>query len=308
MKKINVEGGGFPGTSRTWRHIAEMIEQVASAFSQLVGTNAIVEGVEVNNGNATAGIVVINGEIYPFDAGVVKSHVEIVEIIDQTQYLKDEDGDGNGDMVDTYFDRKAVFTDLANGTQASRQIPFSDFKRLTEYVELSKRIPPKQTALPYYGSINDIPVGWQLCDGTNGTPDLSGMFVVGYDPSDAYYDQIGNSGGQKIVTLTQAQMPQHNHDGTTDQILGHQHDHYDSLTIQHVAPPNGDWQHDFVSGGKDGNDGGIDSDNNYIWKRDNVTKIGGAHSHSFTTNNKGGNLAHENRPPYFTMAWITYVG
>jgi len=29
------------------------------------------------------------------------------------------------------------------------------------------------------GAIADIPAGWQLCDGTNGTPDLRGLFVKG---------------------------------------------------------------------------------------------------------------------------------
>lgn len=37
-------------------------------------------------------------------------------------------------------------------------------------------------------AINLIPGGWQLCDGTNGTPDLTDKFVIGagdtYDPDD----------------------------------------------------------------------------------------------------------------------------
>jgi len=41
------------------------------------------------------------------------------------------------------------------------------------------------------GAIVDIPAGWQLCDGSNGSPDLRDKFVVGagstYNP--------GNSGG-----------------------------------------------------------------------------------------------------------------
>jgi len=31
----------------------------------------------------------------------------------------------------------------------------------------------------WYGSIGSVPVGWYLCDGTNGTPDLRDRFVVG---------------------------------------------------------------------------------------------------------------------------------
>ena len=39
------------------------------------------------------------------------------------------------------------------------------------------------------GAIVDIPAGWQLCDGSNGSPDLRDKFVVGagstYDPDDS---------------------------------------------------------------------------------------------------------------------------
>lgn len=38
------------------------------------------------------------------------------------------------------------------------------------------------------GAIVDIPAGWQLCDGTNGTPDLRDKFIIGagntYSPDD----------------------------------------------------------------------------------------------------------------------------
>ena len=57
------------------------------------------------------------------------------------------------------------------------------------------------------GSTANIPTGFVLCDGQNSTPDLRNRFVVGagnnYNP--------GDTGGADSVTLTEAQMPQHNH-------------------------------------------------------------------------------------------------
>jgi len=47
------------------------------------------------------------------------------------------------------------------------------------------------------------PNGWALCDGTNGTPDLRGRFIMGYDASatstsyDSYASSIGLIGGSK---------------------------------------------------------------------------------------------------------------
>lgn len=53
----------------------------------------------------------------------------------------------------------------------------------------------------------EIPDGWALCDGTNGTPDLRGRFVLGESNSHA----MGETGGSEKVTLTEAQMPKHKH-------------------------------------------------------------------------------------------------
>lgn len=60
------------------------------------------------------------------------------------------------------------------------------------------------------GSADGIPPGWQLCDGTNGTPDLRDKFVLGAGGECA----PGDTGGEKAVTLTVPQLPKHFHDFT----------------------------------------------------------------------------------------------
>lgn len=40
---------------------------------------------------------------------------------------------------------------------------------------------PYGTILPYVGNVDEIPIGWALCDGTNDTPDLRGRVLQGYD-------------------------------------------------------------------------------------------------------------------------------
>lgn len=68
-----------------------------------------------------------------------------------------------------------------------------------------------QTNIPTGGIIAwsgaTAPDGWALCDGTNGTPDLRGRFVLGNSSSHA----IGSTGGSEMVTLTIEQMPSHHH-------------------------------------------------------------------------------------------------
>lgn len=49
--------------------------------------------------------------------------------------------------------------------------------------------------LGWSGAIADIPTGWALCDGSAGTPDLRGKFIVGYKSGDADYGTQGATGG-----------------------------------------------------------------------------------------------------------------
>ena len=41
----------------------------------------------------------------------------------------------------------------------------------------------------YSGNVGSLPYGFQLCDGTNSTPDLESQFIVGYDAADADYNE-----------------------------------------------------------------------------------------------------------------------
>lgn len=49
--------------------------------------------------------------------------------------------------------------------------------------------------------------GWHLCNGANGTPNLSGLFVLGAGAS----VPTGSTGGASSVTLSIGNMPAHNH-------------------------------------------------------------------------------------------------
>lgn len=52
----------------------------------------------------------------------------------------------------------------------------------------------------------DVPVGWLLCDGTEGTPDLRDRFVLGWGSR-----SIGDVGGEEEHTLKVSELPSHSH-------------------------------------------------------------------------------------------------
>lgn len=114
----------------------------------------------------------------------------------------------------------------------------------------------------YSGLVGDLPTNWNLCDGTSGTPDLRGRFVVG---AEGTYSQ-GDTGGADSVTLGATQLPDHNHI-VPGQVGTSSLDHSD-----------------------DGRFAG---------------SAGGAGQFNILAPQSGVNgQAHENRPPYYALAFI----
>jgi microcystin-dependent protein len=59
---------------------------------------------------------------------------------------------------------------------------------------------------------SSIPQGWTLCDGTNGSPDLRGRFIVGTGQGAGLTNRkLGDVGGEENHTLTISEMPAHSH-------------------------------------------------------------------------------------------------
>jgi hypothetical protein len=153
------------------------------------------------------------------------------------------------------------------------------------------------------GALASIPANWQLCDGTNSTPDLRNQFVVG-----AGYYAVGASSGAATANL------EHTHTATTDSDGGHTHTqaatdngsthtHNASLTaasassnaynVGAYAVATSTHPHDIVTG-----DVGDHTHN----KPD--TDSGGAHTHSVTGMDNQLSTAQDIRPPYYALAFI----
>lgn len=142
------------------------------------------------------------------------------------------------------------------------------------------------------GTIATVPSGWALCDGTNGTPDLVDRFVVaaGSTAGGDKYDP-GDTGGADSVTLTLTQVPAHTHSGTTGG--GGAHTHVVGVPF---------W------GGASGSATMIDkrdaADDDPAFSATASVQPASDHTHTFTTDSKGGGGSHENRPPYYALAFI----
>lgn len=107
----------------------------------------------------------------------------------------------------------------------------------------------------------DIPDGWALCDGENGTPDLRGRFVLG--GSDTH--SVGETGGEEEVTLTEVQMPKHQHRVYTT---------------------------------------GTTAGQSYYWVTSTTNTNKATTADGALTSYKGGSEPHNNMPPYYVLAYI----
>jgi hypothetical protein len=59
----------------------------------------------------------------------------------------------------------------------------------------------------FYGNLANIPAGWQVCDGTNGTPDMRDKVPLGASSTRA----LGSTGGAESHTLSITEIPSHAH-------------------------------------------------------------------------------------------------
>ncbi len=153
---------------------------------------------------------------------------------------------------------------------------------------------PTGAILMWSGSIASIPTGWALCDGGNGTIDLRDRFIVA--AGSAY--SPGNVGGVNTVTLTASQIPAHNHSsGTLSTSFTGAHTH--TVTGQ-LGGDNNDHNNTTTVGA--GDKGSTETGFNFL----HTSSSSGAHSHTISgsTGSTGSGGSHENRPPYYALAYI----
>lgn len=148
--------------------------------------------------------------------------------------------------------------------------------------------------LMYHGLLADLPANFKLCNGSNGTPDLTNRFVMG-SASDA---DIGTSGGNNDSAVIS-----HNHS------TGHSHTYTTSTDGAHT--------HIFSNGGSgSGGTNVLYGENNNAGTTEisAYTEYDIQHDHpvTMTTNTAtidtvGGTTTDKNMPPFYTLAYIQRV-
>lgn len=176
---------------------------------------------------------------------------------------------------------------------------------------------PSGGIIMWSGHTSTIPSGWYLCNGSNGTPNLTNRFVMGAGSSNEL-----TTGGSNSRTLTTSNMPQHRHtfsdSATTSTAGNHSHSGSTNSTGNHrhgsVAQPHP------TDTGRNGDSGSGSTGLNYSNKLGNNTGYAGTHSHTLSinsggshthtlsvsgnTNYQGSTTAFDNKPAYMALAYI----
>lgn len=198
------------------------------------------------------------------------------------------------------------------------------------HTQINEGALPSGVIVMWSGSVATIPSGWNLCDGTNGTPNLTGRFVVHADADTGGTHAPGAVGGSLTDAITTSSNGAHTH--TTDSQGAHAHG---GTTVSHALtedelPPHSHYlsQGSAYGRNRDTTTGGnfvavLDGDNENRFLSSNSSTLvdsganllGNAHSHTINsdgahthTTSSNGDHTHtatvNTVPPYYALAYI----
>lgn len=316
----------FPLDCETFNYIAQH-EAMLAALGNIGGDKVILSGCQYTLGTRSEGYVFLRTKAYPdgevlhFTGGTGDNLHIVTENIEVT---------ADGYTYPSAYTKRY----LAPGLE-SENYKWSDFNNFKSCRQLTAKLAQLQAQLDsvvseplgiikiFAGSV--VPKGYLLCDGkeinrdeykelysvigdayneapnylgiTNPhvlegcfrLPDLRGRFVVGQNSLDTEYQVKGNAGGEKkhLLTSKETAVAVHNHDAK--------------------FPEGGDGEHRHLIKTDGGNDKGSGSYEIGNSDQKVYTEKDGKHSHKITiieSKGRDAEFAHENRPPYYTLAYI----
>lgn len=323
MRKFEPVTGGHPlrldDLMQVQLAFTEAFTGVASAFNN--GNDYVITGCKVTSTISTLsvspGYVFHAGEVFRFPGGSVPAALLIgygfyLDVLQVTQnpvtlvspYTVTYQSTG---VQSVHFNRTLQLVVAMTG-----DIPLFSLTRVTNTLVSGGTLPLGAVTLwsgifnstsfvtsspssPNYGLGVGNLNGWALCNGKNGTVDLRGRFVVGLDPASnsglgvnpGDYSTQGNVGGeaQHLLLSTESGMVGHNHTLTDP---GHNH--------EYTASQGGG-----VNNAPTPTTSNLASDQ-ALFTANSTTGISIAAVPSANAANP-----HENRPPYYTLAYIQRI-
>ncbi len=295
----------FPLSTQALAFMQEQIK-LAYGLTDLAGQNIIVREPTVS----VPGLVIYDGELLPL-TGIRPARFGYIVIAESTETISVE-GRYEGNVRTTRVASYAQ-TVRAGGSQQRKLISaFTTLKSIStlmaELDDAKQHHVPTGAIMMWSGTFENIPNGWSLCNGQNGTPDLRARFIVGagqsavVDDSVNYQYPIGSTGGHNKIKLAMSEMPKHNHNVANSTVDGSVTSGNENTTIPRFGGNGGgnstiaDTTCFEIAGGNGSNGNDIVA-----------SSLFNKHKHSVDLKASGGNDYHENRPLYYALAFIMKV-
>jgi hypothetical protein len=193
-----------------WPLNAERLEELETAYSifnalgALAGDLTIISGCTTVGSTVTDGFVYISGELLTFKTGAVTPTSTVIIIEEKVNRAFE-----STEIKAVHTIRYATF-----GTAETSWL-WTDFKAVDPMVVMMAKIKEleKKTAIfqrggvvfPWFKPVNEIPSGFQEA------VDIRGRTIIGYDPDQVEFNQIGKKDGAKEKIFTPANLPEHDH-------------------------------------------------------------------------------------------------
>lgn len=91
------------------------------------------------------------------------------------------------------------------------ELPPQDSSSKFASTEWVNKLIPKGSIIMFNGLSSEIPKGWHICDGTEGTPNLTGKFIKASNTS-------GETDGKSTIQILEENMPKHTHTFVGNQV------------------------------------------------------------------------------------------
>jgi len=187
---------------------------------------------------------------------------------------------------------------------------------------LTNALVPVKGIIMFSGTAAEVPANWSLCDGTNGTPDLTNKFVISsptYDTGQNRWETNITGTGTATGGSKDATLPSHSH--TVD---NHNHGNgslsVNNYTHNHVFPGDdglqtadgvGGWTNRTTSNWTYDADSDSGQAGGKIYRTSDSTNtptVGGSTANANPgTDSQGSSATNANLPPYFALAFIMRV-
>lgn len=315
--------------------LAFMQEQIKLAYglTDLAGANIIVREPTASK----EGLVIFDGELLPLTGTRptgIAALTAAISIAEHTETMSVE-GKFEGNVRTT---RIASYTNgvriglRPTGQQRKLLSEFTTLKSIStlmaELDEAQRHHVPTGAIMMWSGAIANIPAGWALCNGQNGTPDLRGRFIVSatygdditFDGEDYNYE-VGNVGGKNGVKLSAAQsgLPAHSHSMQYAGEHAHRITYWNNGDGANDTEYTNEWAVDGKENAYPAGGGGsgtkvksvrLSASYGDTWIGNDYIQMKKAGSHAHTINNNtstGASQPHENRPVFYALAFIMKV-